>query len=98
MRAYTEGAKIGILAAGIVEVVLHTRFEINVDYTLSGKLQNVVMQSPWRLDGIGISGKVCFTVLAARPGRRTRSGRYYRAHQRPGGHPGAGQGNMWRSS
>ncbi len=64
VRAYTEGAKIGILAAGIVKMVLHSRFEINVDYTFAGKLQNVVMQSPWRLDGIEYGAKVCFKVLA----------------------------------
>ena len=63
-RAYTEGAKIGVLAAGVVKMVLHTRFEISVDYTFSGKLQNVVMQSPWRLDDIEYGAQVCFKVLA----------------------------------
>ena len=64
VRAYTEGAKIGVLAAGVVKMVLHTRFEISVDYTFSGKLQNVVMQSPWRLDDIEYGAQVCFKVLA----------------------------------
>lgn len=64
VRAYTEGAKIGVLAAGVVKMVLHTRFEISVDYTFSGKLQNVVMQSPWRLDYIEYGAQVCFKVLA----------------------------------
>jgi uncharacterized YigZ family protein len=49
---------------GIVKMVLHTRFEISVDYTFSGKLQNVVMQSPWRLDDIEYGAQVCFKVLA----------------------------------
>ncbi|NLY30310.1 MAG: YigZ family protein [Firmicutes bacterium] len=71
VRAYTEGAKIGILAAGIVKMVLHTRFEISVDYTFSGKLQNVVMQSPWRLDDIEYGAQVCFKVLAP-PGEEHR--------------------------
>ncbi|NLA58571.1 MAG: YigZ family protein [Firmicutes bacterium] len=71
VRAYTEGAKIGILAAGIVKMMLHTRFEISVDYTFAGKLQNVVIQSPWRLDDIEYGAKVCFKVLAP-PGEETR--------------------------
>ncbi len=71
VRAYTEGAKIGILAAGIVKMMLHTRFEISVDYTFAGKLQNVVIQSPWRLDDIEYGAKVCFKVLAT-PGEETR--------------------------
>ena len=64
VRAYTEGAKIGVLAAGVVKMVLHTRFEISVDYTFSGKLQNVVMQSPWRLEDIDFGALACFKVLA----------------------------------
>jgi len=64
VRAYTEAAKIGILAAGIVKMVLHTRFQITVDYTFAGKLQNVVMQSSWPLDDIEYGVQVCFKVLA----------------------------------
>lgn len=71
VRAYTEGAKIGILAAGIVKMVLHQRFEITVDYTFAGKLQNVVMQSPWRLEDIEYGAQVCFTVLTP-PGEDSR--------------------------
>lgn len=64
IRAYTEAAKIGILAAGIVRMVLHTRFQITVDYTFAGKLQNVVMESGWRLEDTEYGAQVCFTVLA----------------------------------
>ncbi|NMB11644.1 MAG: YigZ family protein [Firmicutes bacterium] len=64
VRAYTEGAKIGILAAGIVKMVLHSRLQITVDYTYAGKLQNVVMQSPWCLADIEYGAQVRFTVLA----------------------------------
>jgi uncharacterized YigZ family protein len=71
VRAYTEGAKIGILAAGIVKMVLHTCLQITVDYTFAGKLQNVVMQSPWRLENIEYGAQVCFTVLAP-PGEDSR--------------------------
>ncbi|MGI6567761.1 MAG: DUF1949 domain-containing protein [Limnochordia bacterium] len=57
-------------------MVLHTRFEISVDYTFSGKLQNVVMQSPWRLDDIEYGAQVCFKVLAP-PGEEHRVGGIY---------------------
>ncbi len=64
VRAYTEGAKIGILAAGIVRRVLHTRYDITVDYTFAGKLENVIMQSSWQLEDIKYCAQVAFTLLA----------------------------------
>jgi len=63
VRAYTEGAKIGILAAGIVRKVLHKRYQATVDYTFSGKLENVVMQSPWLLEKTDYGVQVTFTLL-----------------------------------
>ncbi|NMB25981.1 MAG: YigZ family protein [Firmicutes bacterium] len=64
VRAYTEGAKIGILAAGIVREVLHTRYRATIDYTFAGKLENVIMQSPWRLENTEYGADVTFTLLA----------------------------------
>lgn len=64
VRAYTEGAKIGILAAGIVREVLHTRYLATIDYTFAGKLENVIMQSTWRLENTDYGADVTFTLLA----------------------------------
>ncbi|NLK07495.1 MAG: YigZ family protein [Firmicutes bacterium] len=64
VRAYTEGAKIGILAAGIVRKVLHTRYTATVDYTFAGKLENVIMESPWLLEKTDYGAAVTFQLLA----------------------------------
>lgn len=43
IRAYTKGAKIGIDAGIIVDMVLHCKVKFKVDYTLYGKIENFLM-------------------------------------------------------
>jgi uncharacterized YigZ family protein len=40
IRAYTDGAVIGIAAAGPVQSVLHREVRVEIDYTWHGKLEN----------------------------------------------------------
>ncbi len=50
IRAYTKGAKIGLDAGIIVDMVLHTRIKIRVDYTLYGKIENYLMNEEYIVD------------------------------------------------
>lgn len=63
VRAYTQGARAGILAAGLVKRILHIRYQVIVDYAPAGKLQNIIMNSGWYLADTSYGARVCFTVL-----------------------------------
>lgn len=43
IRAYTRGAKIGIEAGMIIDMVLHTKVKIRMDYTSYGSVENYLM-------------------------------------------------------
>ncbi len=43
IRAYTKGAKIGLEAGTIVDMVLHREISFNVDYNQYGKIENFLM-------------------------------------------------------
>lgn len=43
IRAYTKSAKIGIDAARVIDMVLHKKIEIRVEYTLYGSVENYLM-------------------------------------------------------
>lgn len=43
VRAYTKGAKVGIVSAKIVEKVLYSEVKITIDYNLLGKVQNEII-------------------------------------------------------
>ncbi|HAE91715.1 uncharacterized protein, YigZ family [Tissierella praeacuta DSM 18095] len=47
IRAYTKGAKIGLDAGIIVDMVLHTKIKIRIDYTLYGKIENYLMNEDY---------------------------------------------------
>ena len=43
IRAYTKGAKIGIDAAKVIDMVLHKEIEFTVDYDQYGRIENYLM-------------------------------------------------------
>lgn len=47
IRAYTRSAKIGIDAAKIVDMVLHKKIAVKVDYTLYGSVENYLMNKKY---------------------------------------------------
>lgn len=63
VRAYGKAAKEGILSAGIVELILYTRYEVIAEYTDSGKVQYEILQNEYVLFDTQYSDKVMFTVL-----------------------------------
>ncbi|WMM23440.1 YigZ family protein [Tissierella sp. MB52-C2] len=51
IRAYTRGAKIGLDAGIIVDMVLYAKIKIRIDYTLYGKMENYLMNEGYIVDG-----------------------------------------------
>lgn len=50
IRAYTKGAKIGIEAGIIIDMVLHTKVKIRMDYTSYGSVENYLMTGEYIVD------------------------------------------------
>lgn len=63
VRAYGKAAKEGLLAAGIAELVLYSRYFVTVDYTDSGKVQHEILQDGHVLHDTQYTDQVQFCVL-----------------------------------
>lgn len=63
VRAYGKAAKEGLLASGIVELVLYCRYTVTVDYTESGKVQYEILQDGHVLEDTVYTDQVQFFVL-----------------------------------
>ncbi|NLK43733.1 MAG: YigZ family protein [Tissierellia bacterium] len=50
IRAYTKGAKIGLEAGKIVDMVLHQKIKIRIDYTLYGRIENFLLNGGYFVD------------------------------------------------
>lgn len=50
IRAYTRGAKIGLDAGIIVDMTLHRKLKIRIDYTNYGKIENFLLAGGYLLD------------------------------------------------
>lgn len=50
IRAYTKGAKIGLEAGLIIDMVLHQKIKIRMDYTLYGKVENYLINEEYIVD------------------------------------------------
>lgn len=50
IRAYTKGAKIGLEAGFIIDMVLHQKIKIRMDYTLYGKVENYLINGEYIVD------------------------------------------------
>lgn len=50
IRAYTKGAKIGLEAGIIIDMVLHQKIKIRIDYTLYGKVENYLINEEYIVD------------------------------------------------
>lgn len=50
IRAYTKGAKIGLEAGSIIDMVLHQKVKIRMDYTLYGKVENYLINEEYIVD------------------------------------------------
>lgn len=50
IRAYTRGAKIGIEAGTMINMVLHSKVKITIDYTLYGSIENYLITNKYIVD------------------------------------------------
>ncbi|MFA5577518.1 MAG: YigZ family protein [Tissierellaceae bacterium] len=50
IRAYTRGAKIGLEAGIIVDMVLHSKLKVRLDYNLYGKIENYLLSKEYIID------------------------------------------------
>lgn len=62
VRAYGKATTLGIASTGLVEKRLHERMSIIIDYTLLGKLENEIRNSPYILHQINYNEAVEFIV------------------------------------
>jgi uncharacterized YigZ family protein len=63
VRAYTDGAVIGIAAAGPVYKVLHREIRIEIDYTWHGKVENELRGRQMRVEETLFADKVTLVCL-----------------------------------
>ncbi|EXJ23669.1 protein co-occurring with transport systems [Alkalibacterium sp. AK22] len=63
IRAYGKAVSETLSAIGIVEKQLHQYFDVTVAYPVSGKIQNALQQSPYRIEAIDYTDQVSFTCL-----------------------------------
>lgn len=62
IRAYTKGAKIAIEAGQVIVKRLHTVFQVSIDYSLLGKVQNEILQNGYCFKEITYDHLVHFFV------------------------------------
>lgn len=63
IRAYGQGAKVGLEAAKIVRRILHVRVAVEIDYTWLGKVQNEIGLMGYRIVGSQYTDKVTLEVM-----------------------------------
>lgn len=71
IRAYGKSASLGIEAAKIVRKILCSEFFVNLDYTLSGKLQNAILSNQHNIQEINYSDNVEFVVIVPESEEKT---------------------------
>lgn len=62
IRAYTKGAKIGLEAAQIVDMIVHKKLKIRLDYTLYGKVENHLLVNEYMVDDTTFDSSVNITI------------------------------------
>ena len=63
VRAYGKSAKEGVLAAGIVECILMRRYKLTVPYTLVGKVEYLLNENGYIIEGANYTEDVRLNVL-----------------------------------
>ena len=63
IRAYTKGAKIAVDAGLIVDMTLHIKTKINIDYTTLGRFENFLMTNGLKSEEIEYKEGVVFTLF-----------------------------------
>jgi uncharacterized YigZ family protein len=62
IRAYSQAAREGIAAAGIVEKALHGKYKVTVDYPFLGQVQSV-LEKCGIIEDVTYGEQVCFSIF-----------------------------------
>lgn len=62
IRAYTKGAKIGLEASTIVDMVVHRRLKIRLEYTPYGRVENYLLVNKYKVDQTTFDSSVNITI------------------------------------
>ncbi|MCR8645614.1 YigZ family protein [Paenibacillus sp. N1-5-1-14] len=62
IRAYTDGAVVGIEAAGVIAQVLHREVSLTIDYTWLGKVENELRNREMRMGETQFTDRVIVTI------------------------------------
>lgn len=62
IRAYTRGAKVALEAGEIVDMVLHKKLELKMDYTLYGKIENYLMANNYIIEDTKFEDNVSIII------------------------------------
>ncbi|MCK9443083.1 MAG: YigZ family protein [Tissierellaceae bacterium] len=62
IRAYTKGAKIGIDAGIIVDMILHNKLKLTIDYTMYGRIENHLLNKGYFVEDTVFDENVNITV------------------------------------
>ena len=62
IRAYTKGAKIALEAARIVDMVVHRKLRIGLDYSMYGKIENYLLVNDYTVDNTRFDASINITI------------------------------------
>lgn len=62
IRAYTKGAKIALEAARIVDMVVHKKLRIGLDYSMYGKIENYLLVNDYTVDDTRFDASINITI------------------------------------
>ncbi|HZJ99591.1 MAG TPA: YigZ family protein [Tissierellaceae bacterium] len=62
IRAYTKGAKIALEAARIVDMVVHRKLRIGLDYSMYGKIENYLLVNDYTVDDTRFDASINITI------------------------------------
>ncbi|MDR7870145.1 MAG: YigZ family protein [Tissierellaceae bacterium] len=62
IRAYTKGAKIGLEAAKIIDMNIHTKLMIRLDYNFYGKIENYLLVNEYTVDDTTFDTGINITI------------------------------------
>ena len=62
IRAYTKSAKIGLEAAKIIDMVVHKKLKIRLDYSLYGKIENYLLVNEYTVDDTTFDTSINITI------------------------------------
>lgn len=83
VRAYAQGSKTALDAAGVVVMEKSARQLVEVDYSTWQRLEYFLRSAPVIIEHTEFGASVVCTLMVRAPGRRNPAGGYHPRHRRP---------------